>query len=143
MNNGKGDIERIHRDGISQEPTFQDYVQIVLRGKWMILASFLLVLAGTAVFTFTTSPVYESTATVLVDTKGQQSQMPLFDVTGIGAVKNIKNELEILKSRSLAEAVAVRLIKNATPHFRAYGPSVPQWLFFRRCGRGTASILGS
>ena len=112
MNNGKGDIERIHRDGISQEPTFQDYVQIVLRGKWMILASFLLVLAGTAVFTFTTSPVYESTATVLVDTKGQQSQMPLFDVTGIGAVKNIKNELEILKSRSLAEAVAVRLIKR-------------------------------
>lgn len=113
MNNSNNDLSRGPMNGISQEPTFQEYVSILLRGKWTILISFALVFAGTALFTFTTDKVYEATATVLVDTKGQQSSLPLFDITGMGGVKNIKNELEILKSRSLAEAVAQRLVDDA------------------------------
>jgi len=112
MSNDRNELERNRRAGVLQEPGFQDYVQIILRGKWIILGTFLLVMAGTAVYTFTTQPVFESTATVLVDTKGQQSGLPLFDVTGMGTVKNIKNELEILKSRVLAEAVAQKLIEQ-------------------------------
>jgi tyrosine-protein kinase Etk/Wzc len=112
MNNDRAEPERTRRDGVLQEPAFQDYIQIILRGKWIILVTFLLVMAGTAIFTFTMDPVYESSASVLVDTKGQQSGLPLFDVTGMGTVKNIKNELEILKSRVLADAVAQKLIER-------------------------------
>lgn len=98
------------RNGIDQDPAFQEYVQILLRGKWIVISVFALVMGGTAYLTFTTKPVYESSATVLVDTKGQQSSMPLFDVNGMGTIKNIKNEIEILKSRVLAEAVAQKLL---------------------------------
>ena len=108
MNNGKQELNGFQPNGHAQEPGFEDYLQIILRGKWVILAAFLLVLAATAAYTFTTKPVYEATTSVLIDTKGQQSS-GFMDFTGFGAVKNIKNELEILKSRSLAEVVAQSL----------------------------------
>ncbi len=111
MNNGKNDL--YNPNGlIQQEPRFEDYLQIILRGKWIILTTFLLVLGGTAVYTFIAQPMYEATTSVLIDTKGQQNTGLLFDVTGFGAVKNIKNELEILKSRALAEAVAQSLLEK-------------------------------
>lgn len=112
MNNNQGNTEHHHAHPVIQHQRFEDYVQVVLRGKWIILASTVVVLALTALYTFTIDKMYEATAVVLVDTKGQQSSLPLFDVSGMGAVKNIKNELEILKSRSLAEAVADRLLQK-------------------------------
>jgi capsular exopolysaccharide synthesis family protein len=112
MTNDGTEFERNRSNGALQEPGFQDYVQIILRGKWIILGIFVVVLGGTAIFTFTTNPTYESTASVLIDTKGQQTGVPMLDVTGIAATKNVKNELEILKSRSLAEDVAARLIRQ-------------------------------
>lgn len=114
MNNGKQDLAGFQSNGHTQEPGFEDYLQIILRGKWAILITFAVVLAATAIYTFTTQPVYEATTSVLIDTKGQQSS-GFMDFTGFGAVKNIKNELEILKSRALAEVVAQALIdKNYT-----------------------------
>jgi tyrosine-protein kinase Etk/Wzc len=110
MNNDRNELERNRRDGVLQEPAFQDYIQIILRGKWTILVIFVVVLGATAGYTFTKEPTFEATTSVLVDTKGQQSSSLLFDVTGFGAVKNIKNELEILKSGALAENVAQMLL---------------------------------
>ena len=112
MNNSMNDLEKNRRDVNLQEPSFDTYVQIILRGKWAILVTFGLVFAATAVYTFMDKPVYESTATVLVDTKGQQSSLPMFEMLGAGGLKNIKNELEILKSGSLAESVAQLLLEK-------------------------------
>ncbi|MBI4548197.1 MAG: polysaccharide biosynthesis tyrosine autokinase [Ignavibacteriae bacterium] len=112
MNNNNAASENHSQPVPSQEGTLQDYIEVILRGKRTILVSVIIVLTGVALYTFFTKPVYESTAMVLVDTKGQQTALRLFDVTGIGAVKNVKNELEILKSRSLTEAVARRLLET-------------------------------
>jgi capsular exopolysaccharide synthesis family protein len=102
----------IGSDGSIQEPTFADYLQIVLRGKWVIMSCLVLVLAATAIYTFTMDPTYEATTSVLVDTEGQKSGSLLFDITGYGGMKSIKNELEILKSNALAEAVAKNLLER-------------------------------
>jgi tyrosine-protein kinase Etk/Wzc len=111
MNNDRNDLEQSRRNGAHQEPGFQEYVQIILRGKWWILLIFAGVLASTAVYTFVSKPVYEASTSVLIDTKGQQQgNLLFFDVTGFGAAKNIKNELEILKSYALAENVARLLL---------------------------------
>lgn len=109
MNNGKQESNGFQNNGHAQEPGFEDYLQIILRGKWVIAVSFLLVLGATATYTYLTKPTYEATASVLIDTKGQQTS-GFMDFTGFGAVKNIKNELEILKSRALAEVVAQSLL---------------------------------
>jgi uncharacterized protein involved in exopolysaccharide biosynthesis len=98
MTNNRNDLERSRSNGTLQEPGFDEYVQIILRGKWWILLIFAAVLASTAVYTFLSKPAYEASTSVLIDTKGQQqSNLLSFDVTGFGAVKNIKNEVEILK----------------------------------------------
>lgn len=112
MRNNRSNAEQPHMQPVIQQRMFEEYLQVVLRGKWIILASTVVVLALTGLYTFTTAKMYEATSIVLVDTKGQQSSVPLFDVSGMGAVKNIKNELEILKSRSLADAVAARLLEK-------------------------------
>lgn len=112
MKNTNGEFERnsIHKHSL--DSSFQEDIYIIFRGKWMILVIFLLVMIATAFYTFTMQPVYESTVTVLVDTKGQQSQMPLFDAKGASTIRNIKNEVEILRSRLLAEAAAWRLLQR-------------------------------
>ncbi len=102
--------QSVGSDGSIQEPTFADYMQVVLRGKWIILACFVLVLGATAIYTFTMDPTYEATTSVLVDTEGQKSGSMFFDISGFGGMKSIKNELEILKSNALAEAVAEDLL---------------------------------
>jgi tyrosine-protein kinase Etk/Wzc len=105
--------------GVPRESHFQEYLSILLRGKWIILASFVLVTAATAIFTLKTKPVYEASSLVLIDMKGKQGQLPFFDFTGSSTFNKITNELEILKSRSMAEAVAADLLKQVNldgPH---------------------------
>ncbi|MEO8168944.1 MAG: Wzz/FepE/Etk N-terminal domain-containing protein, partial [bacterium] len=43
-----------------RESHFQEYLSIILRGKWIIIASLVLVTGATALFTFKTKPVYEA-----------------------------------------------------------------------------------
>ncbi|MFH0992192.1 MAG: polysaccharide biosynthesis tyrosine autokinase [bacterium] len=112
MNNGKEGYS-LNSNGVNQEPRFEDYLQIILRGKWWILSIFFLTMVTTVLYTYTRQPIYEATTSVLVDTKGQRSSGGfLFDISGFGDQKNIKNELEILKSRSIAEVVAKALLEK-------------------------------
>lgn len=92
------------------EPTVEELLQTILREKWTILACTALITAAAGAYGFLSQPVFESKATVLIDTKGQQTALSMFDITGLEAVKNVKNELEILNSRSLRETVAANLI---------------------------------
>jgi len=88
-----------------QQVSLQDYIRILYRGKWTIAISFIVVLVITAYITFTSEPVYEAQATVLIQSSGAQERM-LFDDMYFGNQSTmITNQIEILKSRSLAEGV--------------------------------------
>ena len=88
-----------------QQINIQDYLRIVYRGRWIILASFLLVLLITAYFTFSSKPVYEATAKIMIESQGSMERA-LFDVNYLGNQTTlITNQVEILKSRMLAENV--------------------------------------
>jgi hypothetical protein len=95
----------------ARESVLEEYLTVLLREKKLFALVAAVVFIAVAIYTFTLSPVYESTALVLVDTKGKQ-KMPIFDSpTGAGTSSSIMNELEVLKSRSLAEATARALLK--------------------------------
>ena len=97
-----------------QQVNIQDYLRIVYRGRWIILASFLVVLLITAYITFTSKPVYESTAKIMIESQGSMERT-LFDVNYLGNQSTlITNQVEILKSRMLAENV-VRFLE-AVPY---------------------------
>ena len=92
------------------EHPLEELITILMRGKWVIVSTFAIVLAVTALYTFLSKPVYEATSMVLIDAKGRAGTLPFLDITGVSANSKITNELETLKARSTAEAVAQELL---------------------------------
>ncbi|MGE5315907.1 MAG: GumC family protein, partial [Acidobacteriota bacterium] len=95
---------------VNQETPLREYIAIILRGKWVILLTLVLVVGAVGAYTFTVKPVYESSSLVLVDMKGKDGDLPVFDITGTATANKITNELEILKSNATAESVARALL---------------------------------
>ncbi len=103
-NNGFTGVRRHHA-----ERTFHDYLAVILRGKWIVLGAFIGVLAITIIYSKVVTPVYKSTATILIDQKLPSVPVSL-EGSGRSTLQNIKNELEVLRSRSIADTVAQRLV---------------------------------
>jgi len=83
--------------------TIQDYLRILYRGRWIIVISFIVVMLVTLYITYTTPPVYQASATVLVESGGSMERR-IFEADPFGGQTTlITNQLEILKSRTLAE----------------------------------------
>ncbi len=88
-----------------QQVSLQDYLRILYRGRWIIAASFLVVILATAYFTFTTPKVYEASGTIMVESQGSMERA-LFNMNYLGNQTTlITNQVEVLKSRQLAEEV--------------------------------------
>lgn len=97
-----------------QQITLTDYMRILYRGRWIILFSFLVIVSATVYYTFTTQPVYEAAGLVMIKEEGSM-QSQLFEVTSFMKRETmINNQVEILKSYTLAEDVIRRLEKS--PH---------------------------
>jgi len=94
----------------SYERSLQDYLAVVVRGKWVIFGVFLGVLALTFVVTKLMDPVYKASCQVLLSTRDPGST--LFGETAWpDRLETItQNELAILNSRTLADSVAMRLL---------------------------------
>ena len=95
------------------ERTLQEYLAVIYRGKWTILIVFGAVLVLTILFTKLTEPTYKATAQVLLNTKELQSTTLFLDAGRMEGPRYItQNELAILNSRSLADSVAMKLIRK-------------------------------
>ena len=100
-----------HNDGPIVSPLWE-YVAILLRGKWIILASVFVVTGLAGLYALDTKPLYEASSLVLIETKPNDKAGPMFDFTGATASTKITNEIEILKSRLTIQAVAEALLSQ-------------------------------
>jgi len=82
---------------------------MMLRGKWVILITFVVVLLATILITNLMDPVYKATSDVLLNPAELRSSLFLDGARNDGAKNITQNELAILNSRSLADSVAERL----------------------------------
>ncbi len=82
---------------------------MMLRGKWIILITFVVVLLATILITNLMDPVYKATSDVLLNPAELRSSLFLDGARNDGAKNITQNELAILNSRSLADSVAERL----------------------------------
>ncbi len=102
---------------ISSEETnelhLKDYLRILRKRKWIIAAFFVIVLAVTALKTFTEKPVFMATALIQIEmqTSKMMSFNELFQLDRISA-DYYNTQLKILKSRTLAEKVLLVSGKN-------------------------------
>ncbi len=95
-----------------EEISLREVLEILLKGKWLILASFLAVLGAVAIYTFTRAPEYEASSVVYINS--QQSTPQLGDLLGLEiSNRDVSNEIEILKSRASATRVVEALMKEA------------------------------
>ncbi|HPR89670.1 MAG TPA: polysaccharide biosynthesis tyrosine autokinase [bacterium] len=92
--------------------TLRDYLRILFRSRWIILISFLAVVTATLYYTFTAEPKYEASAKIMVEQQGGVGQS-LFDFSTMMKKETmINNQVEILKSRTLAEN-ALRMLRGS------------------------------
>ncbi len=90
--------------------TMRDYFSIIMRGKWIILASFLLVFGLAILYVKTTDRVYAAVVSIRIDLK-QLKGFTLREAADLQtSMTVIQNELQILKSNALAEVVARRML---------------------------------
>ena len=97
----------------------RDYLAVILRRKWTILAFFLVVVVTVGIYTFKTRPLYKATATVEVN--AAQPNVTPFGNQGearlIEQARYLKTQADILKSRTLATRVIELLDLENNPEF--------------------------
>jgi tyrosine-protein kinase Etk/Wzc len=98
------------QEPLEQQVTLTDYLRVLYRGRWIIAACFLITLVTTAFFTFTAEPIYEASATVMIKEEGGVSDVLFGGVaSAFRRDTEINNQVQILKSRTLAEEVIRKL----------------------------------
>jgi capsular exopolysaccharide synthesis family protein len=118
------DIQDPMEGGAAHEVHLRDYWKVLLQGRYTFLAIFLVILAATAVFTFTRTPIYRSTATVLIESRSR-SVTPGQDMSGMGAggygwwaeEKYQNTQMEIVNSRDVARRAFESLALASDPYF--------------------------
>ncbi|MDL1891534.1 hypothetical protein FBQ87_01390, partial [Sphingobacteriales bacterium CHB3] len=95
------------------QPVIRDYPAVLLRGKWIIISAVAVMAVAAFLFTKLKDPVYQASSAVLIQTQTPESGGLFIPSIGSAIVTNIRqNELEILRSQTLAESVARRLISQ-------------------------------
>jgi capsular exopolysaccharide synthesis family protein len=79
-----------------------EYLRIILRGRWIILISFILVLGTTTYYTYHMEPVYQASTTIMIEDKARMEQS-VFGFAGVLTSQTlIADQVEVLKSRMIA-----------------------------------------
>jgi len=92
----------------------EDYLGIFRRRKWTILTTLLLVFAASALRTRTSTSLYRSTVTILIEEEGNVLPYPQVYESQATNPQHIQTQTIVLRSRTLAERVvkALRLAKD-------------------------------
>lgn len=81
---------------------------LLVRNAGLIFLVLILVVAGAAAYTFTALPVYRSEVTIRIDE--QKSDVPVLDILrSLSTGSQVATEMEVLRSRTLAEGVVQEL----------------------------------
>jgi capsular exopolysaccharide synthesis family protein len=93
--------------------SLKDYLQAIYQGKWIILLSFIVVF-GLAYYVASQKDIYyQASTTILVHSKAAQ-QKPMIEFEASGEQRSVRDEVEILKSRAMADSVALQLLRRVT-----------------------------
>jgi len=90
----------------------QDYLATVLRGKRIIVACFGVAVLAAVIYTIASKTIYESTAYVLLNIRQLGTAYSISDANRSPMENKIANELGELKTTSMAEDVARKILQN-------------------------------
>lgn len=85
-----------------------DYFRVLFRRRVVVLLTFLAVFSSVLIHTFLMTPIFEAFATVQIKEE-QTSAMLLGELARMGRTNTVRAEMEIIQSRTVAEAVVREL----------------------------------
>src|SRR4051812_24954680 len=95
-----------------QEYTFQDTWHLLVRNRRLIAGCTALVVAASAIWAYTATPVYEASTSIRIDE--DKAQVPVLEaLQQLSSGSDLVTEMEVLKSRTLAENVVDSLALRA------------------------------
>ena len=104
--------------GDSQEQ-LEKMIDLLYKGKWFIIVSLILAIAGAAAYTYTRTPVYATSAIVMLNGNEQTSRMSARGISGFGSSqwgRSPSTELMLLNnSQDLPMTIAGRLLNEVRP----------------------------
>lgn len=115
-----------------QGPGFRDYLHIVLGHKWILGLCIAIAVALSYVSFLTADPVYQAQATMQLekrDSGGGLANLVAFQdlAESLGQTVSVAAEIEVMRSRSIMEAVAERLnltIQAVPNYLSAFGKAI-------------------
>lgn len=101
-----------------EEPHLRDYLQVVLRRKWIVITFLITVLTTVAIATFMMKPQYKSSVTIKID-KENPNILAFKDVVAVERPEAdyYETQYKILKSRNLAKRVIRQMKLDSSPEF--------------------------
>jgi tyrosine-protein kinase Etk/Wzc len=96
---------------MKKEPTFQDYIDIIIEHRVLVIAAVVLVTLVAIVWSFTTPKVYEARVKFKLDLS-EAKPMFFTEIYSSQRIDPVESELEIIRSHTLARTVAKKLGLN-------------------------------
>ncbi len=94
-----------------------DYVKLLRRHRWLLAAIFLVTVISVAVWTFAQAPIFQASATVLIEPEAPKI-LNIQEITSIGSAgfEYYQTQYELIKSRAVVErAIANLKLKERFP----------------------------
>ena len=115
----------------TREIHIRDYVQVILRRKWIVVVSFIIVLTTTAFHSFKASPIYQATAQLEIR-KENPYVVSLEEVMSVTATDSLfhQTQYKVLSSRSLALRVINSMNLKDSREFKPHEVSI--WDMFKK-----------
>jgi tyrosine-protein kinase Etk/Wzc len=107
----EGPVEVRMDNGQEKSQSLYDYLFVIWKRRMPVIAVFLIATVSTVFYTFRMQPVYEAYTTVRLENVGVQGTL-LSDLAALQRGNPIETEIEVIKSRSLAEKVVTALNLN-------------------------------
>ena len=114
----------------AQDSLLREYLRVLIKNKWVVIGSLLLVMGVVAISTLRSTPIYEAVGSIAINKmdpvtfnlKDSSSSVDYYDPT------DLDTEVRILKSDLLALQVIRQLNLDKQPEFEAKGKTTPSSL---------------
>ncbi len=96
-------------DNVEREIHLYDYFEVLLRRKWVIILCFASIVLTAGIATYIMTPVYEASTSILIEESKIGGQALFAELAGLPQSSEIPSQIEIIKSRTIAEEVVREL----------------------------------
>ena len=114
-----GDGSYNSRESIVELHDLQHYIRILRKHKWPVTLFTAAVTGLAAYYAFTSTPIYKSTSTLLIESQGTEGLVDFKEIVGVDNQNQdyYQTQYELLRSRGLAQRVVNRLDIWNNPEF--------------------------